>query len=388
LSQNREGEPARQRGITELPELAGALDGEDAIAFQKLFHVSRSVGRLVPPESMRGWIESFFGSVQAVETQTIVKVTNLVTLEGALFNQLRASRPMDTRVSGDLLQAIADSAGDPFCRPEQGTPEDVFGRVRGRHSVTASNVAKYDAFHGLVIFDQHNPLAISEEAVRDYLEVGRRWALAALRVDPEARYSFFMWNALWKSGASIIHGHAQVACSRDLHYARVEQLRRSALRYRQESGRDYFSDLVSAHRALGLALDYPSPNTGLGSPAAGPTRSSVAATILTNLTPTKEKEVLILTSGLADPLPGAIYRVLDCFINRLGVSSFNLAIYMPPLSESPEDWGGFPHLTRIVDRGDPMNRTSDVGAMELYASPVISSDPFRVMEALRETFMA
>ncbi len=337
-------------------------------SFERLFQVSRSTGRLMPPPAMYEWIRGYFGSVEAVETQTILKVTNLATMEGALFNELRASRPMEARVSGDLLQAINESVGDPFCQPEQGTPADVFGRVRGEYSITASNIAKYDAFHGLVIFDQHNPLLFSEETIRDYLEVGYRWALEALRVDPAARYYFFMWNALWKSGASIIHGHAQVACTRDMHYARIEHLRRSALAYRQATGCDYLSDLVRAHEGLGLTLEYE------------------GATVVAHLTPTKEKEVLIITPGLGDPLPGAIYRVLDCLLHRLGVSSFNLVIYMPPLAETPEDWSGFPHVTRVVDRGDPMSRTSDVGAMELYASPVISSDPFRLIEALQERF--
>ncbi len=366
MSQQSQGAP--KDSIDRLPELARALPAGALQAFQRLYRVSRSTGRLVPPQSMHQWIRDFFGSVEAVETQTILKVTNTVTMESGLFNRLRASRPMEARVSGDLLQAINQSAGDPFCRPEEATPEDVFGRVRGRHSITASNIAKYDAFHGLVIFDHHNPLQISEEGVGDALETGYRWAREALSVDPEARYFFFMWNALWKSGASIIHGHAQVACTRDMHYARVEALRRAALGYRRETGSDYFSDLALVHRALGLALEYQ------------------GATVMAHLTPTKEKEVLILTSDLAQPLPGAIYRVLDCFVQQLGVSSFNLAIYLPPLTEAPEDWSGFPHLTRIVDRGDPMSRTNDVGAMELYASPVISSDPFRVIEALRERF--
>ena len=39
-------------------------------------------------------------------------------------------------------------------------------------------------------------------------------------------------------------------------------------------------------------------------------------------------------------------------------------------------------MVRIVDRGDPLNRTSDFGAMELYAASVVSSDPFRVAESL------
>ncbi|MGI5835224.1 MAG: hypothetical protein ACOX87_01875 [Chloroflexota bacterium] len=355
-----------RRDIAQLPELVQEMPEEARKAFERLFLVSRSTGRLVPPPSMHDWIRSHFGSVESVETQTIVKVTNVVTMEGALYNELRASRPMESRVSGDLLQIIDQSTGDPFCRPEEGTPADVFGRVRGKRSITASNIAKYDAFHGLVIFDHHNPLQLSEEGIQDYLQTGKRWAQEAIKVDPEAKYFFFMWNALWKAGASIIHGHAQVACTRDMHYARIEQLRRVALAYRQQEGKDYFDDLLAAHRGLGLALDYE------------------GATVLANLTPTKEKEVLILSAGLEGPLPGAIYRVLDCFIQQLGVSSFNLVIYMPPLAETPEDWSGFPYLTRIVDRGDPMNRTNDVGAMELYANPVITSDPFHLAKALRE----
>jgi hypothetical protein len=37
---------------------------------------------------------------------------------------------------------------------------------------------------------------------------------------------------------------------------------------------------------------------------------------------------------------------------------------------------------RIVDRGDPTARTADIGAMELYAASVVSSDPFRLAAAL------
>ena len=66
--------------------------------------------------------------------------------------------------------------------------------------------------------------------------------------------------------------------------------------------------------------------------------------------------------------------------------SFNLALYLPPFGNVEEDWSGFPVLVRIVDRGDVNNKTSDMGAMELYASSVIASDPFRVIKALQDHF--
>jgi len=66
-----------------------------------------------------------------------------------------------------------------------------------------------------------------------------------------------------------------------------------------------------------------------------------------------------------------------------GVVSYNMALYVPPLSPDGEDWRRFPPLARLVDRGDPANKTSDIGAMELYAASVIATDPFRVAETLR-----
>jgi len=45
----------------------------------------------------------------------------------------------------------------------------------------------------------------------------------------------------------------------------------------------------------------------------------------------------------------------------------------------------FPVLARLVDRGDPGNRTCDIGSMELYAASVIASDPFVVARSLQES---
>lgn len=354
--------------IAYLYDLVATLPTATRAIFDRIFHVSATTGQIAPPESMKPWIEKQFGSVDAVRIQRIVKVTNLVTMEGSLFNELRASRPMEVKQSSDLQKTIADNLGDPFCKPLEGTPADVFGRVRGKHSITASNVAKYDGFHGVVVFDEHNPLIFSPEKVSDYIETALEWAHEAHQVDREARYFFFLWNCLWKSGASILHGHAQMTLSRDMHYAKIEHLRRSALRYREAHGVNYFDDLYTVHQVLGLTLEN------------GQTR------ILAYLTPIKEKEVLLISEELDQDLKDSIYKVLKGFVERLGVQSFNLALYQKPIADVEEDWGGFPVVVRIVDRGDPDNKTADIGAMELYAASVIASDPFHVAEALHEAF--
>lgn len=355
------------RKITGLADAISALSTGDRAVADRILQVSTTTGCLVPPEGMHAWIEKSFGSVEAVTEQRIIKVTDRVTLQGTLFNELRANRPLDTAVSADLEHEIEATTGDPFCNPENGTPADVFGRVRGERSITASNIAKYDGFHGVIVFDDHNPLRLTPESVADCVTVGLEWCRKALEADPAARYPFLMWNCLWRAGGSIIHGHAQVTATRDYHYPKVERLRRTALGYAIENGANYFEDLYRVHDSLGLAI----PLDG--------------ARAFASLTPVKEKELIVVWTGAADAeLGNTVGTLLEKYVGHLGVRAFNVAFYMPPLARTDEDWSGFPTVVKIVDRGDPANRTSDIGAMELYAASVVASDPFRVAEALRE----
>ncbi len=357
---------AQEKKITDLPALIEGLPSEDRAVVDRIFDVSATTGRLDPPESMHDWISSSFGSVDAVREQEIVKVTNLVTLEGSIFNGLRASRPSDTGTDLDLEKEIAETEGDPFCNPEEGTPADTFGRIEGNHSTTASNIAKYDGFHGVVVFDDHNPLHFTPEKVADYINVGLQWGRKAFEEDPEARYFFLMWNCLWRAGGSILHGHAQATATRNMHYPKVEHLRRVAARYTVDHGTNYFDDLYRVHDALGLSFACPDGVRGFA-----------------NLTSVKDKELVLLGESIEDgALQRAVATALEAYVEELGVSSFNVAFYTAPLGATDEDWSGFPCVVRLVDRGDPASRTSDMGAMELYAASVVAADPFQVAEAL------
>ena len=73
----------------------------------------------------------------------------------------------------------------------------------------------------------------------------------------------------------------------------------------------------------------------------------------------------------------------QCSATRSACSRSTQGALLPPLGETPQDWQGFPCVIRIVDRGPLGMRTSDIGAMELFAEPVVASDPFGVAEALR-----
>jgi hypothetical protein len=157
-----------------------------------------------------------------------------------------------------------------------------------------------------------------------------------------------------------------VLLGRDLHYAAIEHLRRSALMFEATNRKSYFDAFYSAHEMVGAAF----------------ARNGVR--VIANLAPIKEHEVILMADDVSDSLKDRIYDVLTCLRDRVGVSSFNLVLYRPPLAPTSESWDGFPVMVRIVDRGDPKTRTNDFGGMELYASSVIASDPLRLAQMLQD----
>jgi hypothetical protein len=358
--------------VSDLPRLIGELDEPARQRVERLFDIEIVVGESDPPESLHAWLEEQFGSVDAVRHQQVTKVTNRVTLQQTLFSSLRARRPVETS-NGDLAEAIAASAHDAFCAPEAQTPADAWGRIRGRRMITGANAAKYDAHHAVIVFDTHDPLAFDAETVSDLFLTGRKWADRVRELDADAIYYFLMWNCLWRAGGSIIHGHAQATLGARHHYGRIERFRRDALKYRAEHGLRLVDDLVAAHVDLGLAV------------------RCQGASVLAHLTPLKARELLIVGEPGGDERDpaflDAVARVLAAYRDTLGVRSFNLALWRPPLVPPADDadWSDLPPIVHLVDRGDPGRRPSDFGAMELYAASVVGTDPFEVAATLRSS---
>jgi len=311
-----------------------------------------------------------FGSVEAVREQVIVKVMNRATLDPTIFSRLRARRPVDgPSHARDAATEIADTEGDPFCHPETGTPADTFGRIRGTRLMTGANAALADAHHAVIVFDAHDPLEFDAELVTDILATGRAWAERARTDDPASVNYLLIWNCLWRAGGSIIHGHAQALLGSGMHYERVERLRRDAASYAEHHGGDLVEELIAVHRSLGLAIEMDD-----------------GVTLLANLTPRKERElVLVGSAGMEETDPRfahAVGRTLVAYRDRVGVQSFNLALWRPPLAHA-EDWVQIPPIVHLVDRGDPLSRPSDIGAMELYGTPIVGTDPYELIDALR-----
>lgn len=362
--------------ITEISKLVRGIKGHTRIIFDRLYDIREYTGDLVLPEQIRGWVTQRFGDPVTVERQKIIKITNKVTLEGTLFNDLRSKRPLSRNEDRKLDELIEEyGAGCPFCNVELRTPEDIFGRLSGLGAVTASNVAKYDRWHGLIIPKEHNPLCFSADQVGEYFALANKWfAQVAKQLEQEknseTQYPFLMWNCLWPAGSSVVHGHLQVTVTGGMHYPRIELLRQTTQSYQERYGINYFDDLYKAHQAIGLARD-------LGK-----------FFIITSLTPIKDKEVWVVMRGETDldnlsMLGLAVGKVLAS-LKEDGTTSFNVAVYLPPLVPAVESWSNFPILARIVDRGDALGRTADFGGMELYAASVVSSDPFSLANKIKD----
>ncbi len=359
--------------ISNLETIIEELPSDIRSLVDSIYRVKTTIGIQDIPPTMDEFIQKQFGSVggrAAVEQQTIVRVDNLVTSQSALFNGLRASRPLEAQCfSDDAKKHLVEKLeGCAFCNPEELTPREILpgeptGRIRGKYCVTASNVAKYDAHHALIIPAHHNPLFFSEERLKDYFVVARTWFGKQYQADPDAACPSLTWSVFERAGSSVPHGHLQMVMSRGGSYSKPEQFKKTADTYLWVTGRNYFDDLFTVHKALGLGFMHK------------------GSRIIVELTPEKEKGVMVLDSIPPDwdnfpNLAGGLYFVLKNYLD-MGVESFNVTVSFPawPLDNG---WKRIPIYARTVDRGALKNKTCDIGPLELLGTPVVSTDPFTV----------
>ncbi len=374
--------------IFELENRLNNLKEEDEKSFKlfkRIYSYYSEVGNLKLLSSMKPLFLGYFGKKDdtgqliskpedvfgKLENQRIVNIYNEWTGQGTLYNTLRSRRPgmdSDDSKNDTLLQNLIISSEKTcdFCKPEKNTPQDIFGRVRGKNSITAANIAKYDIWSSLVIFKKHNPLDFNLNEFSDYIDTAFEWFEKVYKEDKNYRFPFFVWNCLPRAGGSIIHGHVQILMTRDRPYARVESLKKTSQEYKKETEEDYFNDLYKVHKSLGL------------------THETEDVKLFANITPIKEKEITIISNEIPSSsyqIKKVIYNSLRCFIDVLGVQSFNMSISCPSMNDDGED---IPYIVQMVDRGELSRSTADIGGMELYGSTVVADDPYYTIGRLRE----
>lgn len=379
--------------------------------FDRFFILEEKPAQLKIPEPFADKVRAIFQrypggtkSLNFVENQVIVTSYNRYTEEYSLFNEVRRYRPgyserlsaeKEEEVNKEMMSNEGAETCD-FCSKER-TAMDVFGRIEGQHCFTASNVAKYEQWHGLLIGNKHHPLTWSKAILIDYLQTAHRWFAKVNSIDSEARFPHIMWDAGFRASASQLHQHLQLSIVHDRFYMRAEHTRLAAAAYARHYGKDrratedstgsgnYWADLVSLHESLGLAVRH--------------NRSVV----ISYIAPIKERELIVVTedshsTSFAELIAAALTAMKD----DIGIRAFSMAIILEPIGKplatasvrsAGRDDGDdadfqrhkplpYPAIARIVDRGNPLDRRSDVGAMEFYGANNVGADPFHIMAAL------
>lgn len=350
--------------VVDLPERVAALKSSERACFERLFAMSVTSDRLSPvaivPEDRP----------EASRATSILRISNRWTYEGTAFDPRRKCRIASVSDAFLRLLQRCQTPGQScsMCPKEIGGTLPV--PVPDDHCLILDPRVKFDGYHALIAFTEHNPLVYTEAAIVRYLEAGEAWAQACFRDsqragrDPAVFY-LFTWNCLC---GSVVHGHAQVVLHTCFPAPRLALLADAARRYRV-TGNNYFEDLWLAHDALGLGLEVDT------------------ARVMASLTPIKERECLILAQMGDDwhDLARALLLALTTLQadQPYGLWSFNLAVYSPPLVPVT-GWEDWPVLVRVVDRGWPLLGVVDMGSMELYAESIVANDPFVLADALRQ----
>jgi hypothetical protein len=253
---------------------------------------------------------------------------------------------MDNGTSSPSVAAeIAATMGDPFCRPR---PDP------GRHVRPRPRPARAHRRERRPGRCRTTPSSSSTGTIR-WTSTRSSWPTCSppgahgrsgpVGTIPTPANYLLIWNCLWRAGGSIVHGHAQALLGRGPHYARLERFRRDAASYAAIHHASLVSDLVALHRDLELAVVH-----------------GDEVSILAHITPLKEREVIVAGPPGGDErdptFADAVARALLALRDRLGVRSFNLALWRPPLSDDgpARGWEGVGPIVRIVDRGDPASR--------------------------------
>ncbi|XP_038068819.1 uncharacterized protein LOC119738146 [Patiria miniata] len=345
--------------------------------FSSIYSVSRRSGQLIIPETFQTKLLRWLGNdeelLKEAKLQFITSIYNKYTHEHTLLNPLRAKRPgvNDLEDIDEYMEDLVKKSEKncDFCDYKYKTAEDTFGRIESDLSATAANAFKMDGFHALVILkNQHDPRLITEELFLDAMHVSMKWFMKVYDTDKQYRYPHMIWDSLPKASASQIHPHAQITLSPVRHYGGIEHFRKAAIKYgRENHGKNYFTDLIKIHNALGLTVT-------LGN-----------ASALAYLTPKKDNDVMILSKTPCQDFFRLVYYTLRAFMD-LKLYAWSMAMFLPKLEPySTPDYDDIPAIARIVTRGPPSSSRSDVGAMELFSINNVNVDPFAVVQTLKDS---
>lgn len=315
--------------------------------------------------------------LERAERQTVISVTNRVSGEQSWFNEIRSRKPQtfrSTNVGGNDPTLGGGFGRCDFCDWHHYTAEDTFGRIENEHAVTASNLFKFNPYHGLILFKHHEPLDFDFDQLNGLLDAAMEWLERAYQHSrdqhPAPMFPLFIWNCLPRSGASQYHGHAQTLLS-PMPFPEQDRLLADIVSYRKAStGANYLGDLLAAHASAGLARQ-----TDIGEDK---------AYCYASLTPLKDKELVVQGSEAGSmAFRRMLFTALRALIDCMGVETFNLVIQNINVGEACSEHAGLPVMARMVSRGSMKSNASDFGALEVFAGASLAhTEPHEVISGV------
>merc|ERR1719239_582566 len=122
-------------------------------------------GHLVIPKPLQELLHQWVGPELDVARQQIIQVTDLLSGESTHYNPLRAQRPRPGGGSEGRSWAVSQversAAQCHFCRPQNFTAEEVWGRISLPHCSSAGNVFRVAATSGLILAKTHSVLEMN-----------------------------------------------------------------------------------------------------------------------------------------------------------------------------------------------------------------------------------
>lgn len=307
------------------------------------------------------------------------------------INPERARRPKQTggtNREADLKRLVETSRrGCPFCLEHRDAetpvfPADLFPtpRLLRGEQVLFPNKSPYGEHHGVgILSDAHFiPMeAYTEDRLLDSLTLTQDYFRAVRGKDPAARYPVYVWNFLPPSAGSIVHPHVQVLLERRPAPI-IETLVERSRAWRARMREDFWDRLLREERARSERLVH----------------EEAGLTILATFAPRGFREILILLPGsgslaeLEAERTRQFARALTVLLrayHAMGVGSFNLVTYSPPMAEEPPP---FPFHAKLISRPYPSGiYTNDTGFFErMYDLWIIDTMPEDVAAETRAFF--
>ena len=288
---------------------------------------------------------------------------------------------------GDDLQRLIDASRQtcPFCPERRDTETPVFStdlipsaRLTRNENILFPNKSPFGEHHGVgILTDAHYvPMeAYTEETIENSILLTQEYFHTVYQKDDSARFPVYVWNFLPPSAGSIVHPHIQVLLeSRPAPI--IETLTQKCRRWQQEKGEEFWTTLVREETNRTERLIWANDDLA----------------VLASFAPRGFREILLFLPGsasLADLDQGqvktfswALVRLLKAY-HSMGVGSFNLVTYSPPMGGTLPP--AFPFHVKLISRPYPSGiYTNDTGFFErMYDLWIIDTLPEEIARQAR-----